>query len=156
MGGKLGTLVARAGHEVIFSYVRTTQKLEELAREAKVNARAGTTAEDAQDADALLMAVHWSRVDDVLKQAGDLSGKTIVSCSLPMNSNDTDLVVAHTSSGAEELAKKVPTARVVAAFGTVPSEVLFDVFAGCRNATTPSILYRGGESRSKEVVTQMC
>jgi predicted dinucleotide-binding enzyme len=66
--------------------------------------------------------VHWSRIDDVLKQAGDVSGKVIVSCSLPMNADDTDLVIAHTSSGAEALAKKVPKARVVSAFGTVPSE----------------------------------
>ena len=132
MGGKLGTIFARAGHEVVFSYARTRQKLEKLAHEAKGKARAGTPAEAAQDADALLLAVHWSRVDDVLKQAGDLSGKTIVSCSLPMNADDTDLVVAHTSSGAEELAKKIPAARVVAAFGTVPSEVFFDVFAARR------------------------
>src|SRR2546426_10353925 len=76
----------------------------------------------------LLLGVHWSRIDDVLHQAGDLSGKVIVSCSLPMNADDTDLVIAHTSSGAEELAKKVPKARVVSAFGTVPSEVLYDVF----------------------------
>ncbi len=155
MGGKLGTLFARAGHEVVFSYARTSQKLEKLAREAKGKARAGTPAEAAQDADALLLAVHWSRVDDVLKQAGDLSGKTIVSCSLPMNADDTDLVVAHTSSGAEELAKKTPTARVVAAFGTVPSEVLFDVFAGRRKATRPSLLYCGDESRSKKVAAQL-
>src|SRR6266704_5680555 len=135
MGGKLGTLFARAGHEVVFSYARSEQKLKKLARGAKGKARAGTPREAAQDADALLLAVHWSRVDDVLKQAGDVSGKTIVSCSLPMNADDTDLVVAHTSSGAEELAKKVPGARVVAAFGTVPSEVLFDVFAARRKVT---------------------
>ncbi len=155
MGGKLGTIFARAGHEVIFSYVRTTQKLEKLAREAKGKARAGTPAEAARDADALLLAVHWSRVDDVLKQAGDVSGKTIVSCSLPMNADDTDLVVAHTSSGAEELAKKVPGARVVAAFGTVPSEVLFDVFAARRKTTRPSLLYCGDESKSKKVAAQL-
>jgi len=155
MGGKLGTLFARAGHEVVFSYARTKQKLEKLAREAKGKARAGTPAEAAHDADALLLAVHWSRVDDVLKQAGDLSGKTIVSCSLPMNADDTDLVVAHTSSGAEELAKRTPTARVVAAFGTVPSEVLFDVFAGRRKATRPSLLYCGDESKSKKVAARL-
>jgi hypothetical protein len=34
-----------------------------------------------------------------------LSGKVIVTCSLPMNADDTDLVIAHTSSGAEALAK---------------------------------------------------
>src|SRR5207247_4567519 len=101
MGGKLGTIWARAGHEVVFSYARDKQKLEKLARDAKGKARAGTPGEAAREADALLLAVHWSRVDDVLKQAGDLSGKVIVSCSLPMNADDTDLVIAHTSSGAE-------------------------------------------------------
>src|SRR6476661_6152904 len=103
MGGKLGTIFARAGHDVTFSYSRSDRKLKRLAREAKAKARAGTPAEAARGADALLLAVHWSRVDDVLKQAGDLSGKVLVSCSLPMNADDTGLVVAHTSSGAEEL-----------------------------------------------------
>src|SRR5213083_410066 len=85
MGAKLGTIWARAGHEVVFSYARSEQKLKKLAREAQGNARAGTPGEAARDADALLLAVHWSRVDDVLKKAGDLSGKVIVTCSLPMN-----------------------------------------------------------------------
>jgi predicted dinucleotide-binding enzyme len=35
MGGKLGTLFARAGHEVVFSYARTARKLKKLADEAK-------------------------------------------------------------------------------------------------------------------------
>jgi len=99
----------------------------------------------------VLLAVHWSRVDDVLKQAGDLSGKVIVTCSLPMNANDTGLVVAHTSSGAEALARKVPRARVVAAFGTVPSEVLFDVFETRRRKSRPSLLYCGDDAASKKV-----
>ncbi len=85
MGGKLGTLFARAGHEVVFSYSRTREKLKGLARNAGGNARAGTPAEAAKDADALLVAVHWSRLDDVLSQAGDLSGKVVVSCSMPLN-----------------------------------------------------------------------
>ncbi len=132
MGAKLGTIWARAGHEVLFSYARSEQKLKRLAADARGKARAGTPGEAARDADALLLAVHWTRVDDVLKQAGDLSGKVIVTCSLPMNVDDTDLVIAHTSSGAEALAKRVPKARVVSAFGTVPSEVLFGVFAARR------------------------
>src|SRR5205823_14010372 len=106
MGGKLGTIWARAGHDVVFSYARSEQKLKKLAREAQGNAKAGTPGDAAREADALLLAVHWSRVDDVLKKAGDVSGKVIVSCSLPMNGDNTDLVVGHTSSGAEALAKK--------------------------------------------------
>jgi 8-hydroxy-5-deazaflavin:NADPH oxidoreductase len=39
-----------------------------------------------------------------------------------MNAENTELVIAHTSLGAEALAKRVPKARVVSAFNTVPSE----------------------------------
>jgi predicted dinucleotide-binding enzyme len=155
MGGKLGTLFARAGHEVVFSYARSDQKLKGLAREARGNAQAGTPKEAAREADALLLAVHWSRVDDVLRQAGDVSGKVIVSCSLPMNADNTDLVIAHTSSGAEALAKRVPEARVVSAFNTVPSEVLFGVFAARRNVRRPSLLYCGDDSKSKKVAATL-
>jgi predicted dinucleotide-binding enzyme len=63
---------------VVFSYARSEQKLQRLARQAKGSARAGAPSEAARDADALLLAVHWSRVDDVLKQAGDVAGKVIV------------------------------------------------------------------------------
>jgi len=144
MGGKLGTLFARAGHDVVFSYARRKDKLTGLARRAGHNARVGTPREAAQKADVILLAVHWSRIDDVLSQAGDLAGKVIVSCSLPMNADDTELVVAHTFSGAEELAKRVPGARIVAAFNTVPSEVLFAVFAARKKTdpAQPSLLRR--------------
>ena len=155
MGATLGTIFARAGHEVVFSYARDLKKLEELAREAGKSARAGTPREAAQGADALLLAVHWSRVDDVLGQAGDLSGKVILTCSLPMNEDDTALVVAHASSGAEELAKKVPKARVVCAFNTVPSEVLFGVFEARRKAPRPSLVYCGDDEGSKETAAAL-
>ena len=155
MGAKLGTIWARAGHEVVFSYSRSAAKLKKLARDAKGKARAGTPEEAAKDADAILLAVHWSRMDDVLQQAGDMSGKVIVTCSLPMNADDTGLVIAHTSSGAEALAKKVPKARVVAAFGTVPSVVLFGVFAARRKAKRPSLVYCGDDARSKRIAAEL-
>jgi len=155
MGGKLGTILARAGHEVVFSYARSEQKLKRLAREAKGNARAGTPGEAAREADVLLLAVHWSRMDAVLKQAGDVSGKVIVSCSLPMNADDTGLVVAHTSSGAERLARKVPRARVVSAFNTVPSEVLFGVFTARRRRVRPSLVYCGDDARAKRIAAEL-
>jgi predicted dinucleotide-binding enzyme len=153
MGAKLGTLFARAGHNVAFSYSRNRQALERLARDAK--ARHGTPREAAQGADAVLLAVHWSRIDDVLAQAGDLSGKVVVSCSLPMNANNTGLVVAHTSSGAEELAKKVPKSRVVAAFQTVPSEVFFGVYDARRKSRRPTLLYCGDDRKGKDVAAEL-
>src|SRR5256886_10521740 len=151
MGAKLGTIFTRAGHEVVFSYAGSERNLKRLAREAGGKARAGTPREAAQDADALLLAVHWLRFDDVLKQAGDLSGKVVVTCSMPMNEDNTELVVAHTSSGAEELAKRIPKARVVAGFGTGPSRGVFDVYEARRKARRPSLLYCGDDRRGKGV-----
>jgi 8-hydroxy-5-deazaflavin:NADPH oxidoreductase len=156
MGGKLGTILARAGHEVVFSYSHSQRKLKRLAREAQGPARAGTPREAVLDADAVLLAVHWSRVDDVLKQAGDLSDKVIVSCSLPMNADDSELVVGHKSSGAEALARKARKARVVFAFSTVPSEVLFDVYTRRRRTRRrPSLLYCGDDRNAKNVAARL-
>jgi predicted dinucleotide-binding enzyme len=155
MGGKLGTLFARAGHDVVFSYARQRKKLEDLAREAGGSAKAGTPGEAAKDAQVVLLAVHWSRTDEVLEQAGDLRGKVIVSCSLPMNADDGGLVVAHTSSGAEELAKKVRGAHVVGAFTTVPSEVLFGVFDARRRTPRPSLVHYADDDNAKQVAAAL-
>jgi 8-hydroxy-5-deazaflavin:NADPH oxidoreductase len=155
MGGKLGALFARAGHEVVFSYARSEQKLKRLARQAKGKAQAGTPREAAQGADAVLLAVHWSRMDDVLGQAGDLAGKVVVSCSLPMNDDDSALVVAHSSSGAEQLARRLSSAHFVSAFNTVPSEVLFAVYAAKRKANRPNLVYCGDDRTAKKAAVRL-
>lgn len=154
MGGKLGTVFARAGHEVVFSYSRDRKKLEALAKDAGA-AHAGTPAEAAKGADAVLLAVHWSRVDDVLAQAGSLSGKTVLTCSLPMSQDDSHLVVGHTISGAETIAAKAHGAHVVCAFSTAPSEVLFAVFAARKKATRPDLVYCGDNKSAKKTAASL-
>ena len=154
VGAKLGTIFARAGHDVTFSYARSERKLARLAREAGSGARAGTPDEAARDADTLLLAVHWSRINDVVRQAGDLSGKVVISCSLPMNRADTQLVVARSSSGAERLQQKIRSAHVVSAFNTVPSEVLFGVYRS-RRRPRPNLVYCGDDAGAKKVATKL-
>jgi predicted dinucleotide-binding enzyme len=73
-----------------------------------------------------------------------------------MSADDTKLVIGHTSSGAEALARKVRKAHVVAAFSTVPSEVLFDVFRRKRRARhRPSLLFCGDNRRAKELAARL-
>jgi predicted dinucleotide-binding enzyme len=91
----------------------------------------------------------------VLKQAGDLSGKVILTCSLPMNDDNTKLVIGTTTSGAEELARKVPKAHVVCAFNTVPSEVFFGVFEAKRKAKRQSLVYCGDNAKSKAIAAEL-
>ncbi|MCX7645170.1 MAG: NAD(P)-binding domain-containing protein [Rhodobacteraceae bacterium] len=154
-GGRLGTILARAGHEVVFSHARSRDKLERLAREAGPTARAGTPAE-AAGADPVLPAVHWSRLDDVPEQAGDLAGRIVLTCSLAMSEDDSHLVIGHTSSGPEALAARLPGAKVVAAFNTVPGELPFPVFeASGRTALPPDLIRRGDGPAAKARVAEL-
>jgi predicted dinucleotide-binding enzyme len=153
MGSKLGTILARAGHDVMFSYARNEKKLQRLA--SKAGGRAGTPAEAAANADAVLLAVHWSRIDDVLAQAGSLSGKTVISCSLPMTRNDSRMVVGFTTSGAERLAARLRRAHVVSAFSTAPSEVLFSVFEKRTRKTKPDLVFCGNHKGAKKTAAKL-
>jgi predicted dinucleotide-binding enzyme len=155
MGGKLGTIFAQAGHEVVFSYARSETKLKSLARKAGPRARAGSPREAAKDADAILLAVNWPSLNDVLKQAGDLSDKVILSCCIPMDAGNMKLILGKTTSGAEQLAKKVPRARLVSAFNTVPSEVLFGVFKAREKKPRPSLVYCGDDHKAKKIAARL-
>jgi hypothetical protein len=150
MGSKLGTIFARAGHDMVFSYSRSRKRLQQLADEAGARARAGTPAEAVADADAIVLAVHWTRVDDVLAQTGKVSGRTVLTCSLPMSKDDTHMVLGLSTSGAEALAAKVSGAHVVSAFSTAPSEVLFSVFARRGRGTPPDLVYCGDNQKAKK------
>jgi len=72
-----------------------------------------------------------------------------------MNTDNTELAIAHSSSGLEELAKIVPKARVVAAFNTVPSEVLFGVYERRRRVDLPSLVYCGDDKRGKALAATL-
>lgn len=155
MGGKLGVLFAHAGHEVIFSYSRRQAKLDDLAHQAGEKASTGTPADAANGADVILLAVHWSRLEDVLRQAGDLAGKVVLTCCVPLDPSDTQLVIAHTQSGAEVLARRLPQAKVVAAFQTVPSEAFFDVFAARDRPARPNVVYCGDDAEARAVAASL-
>ena len=149
MGAKLGTLWAACGHEVCFSYARSAGKLERLAR--KAGATHGSVAKAVKDADALLLAVHWSRVEDVLTQAGDLDRKLVLNCCVPLNESNTQLVVGTTSSGAEELARMRPGARWVSCFNTTPSESFSPVFARKGQSPAPQVFTYGDDTEAKRI-----
>ena len=49
----------------------------------------------------------------------------------------------------------MPKAQVVAAFQTIPSEVLFDVFEARGKATRPSLVYCGDQESGKRVAATL-
>src|SRR3989442_13885307 len=57
MGGKLGTIWARDGHEVVFSYSRGKEKLNKLAQDARRKEGGRTRSKNTKYASVLSMAV---------------------------------------------------------------------------------------------------
>jgi predicted dinucleotide-binding enzyme len=127
MGTALGRLWALAGHEVTFSFSRSPDRLAAAAARAGEGASIQPLVAGVRDAvehsEALLIAVRWAQFDAVLRECGDLSGRALIDCTLPMNDSDTALTVGMTQSGAEVIQRKTG-AHVVKAFSTVPSELL--------------------------------
>jgi predicted dinucleotide-binding enzyme len=75
--------------------------------------------ETANWADTVVLAVPFGAVDEVVRTAGDaMEGKTVVDVTNALDSK-MNLAIGFNTSGAEELQKKVPKARVVKAFNTV-------------------------------------
>jgi predicted dinucleotide-binding enzyme len=158
MGTALGTLWTHGGHTVSFSYSRDPKKLDAVAREAGKTSRAATPADAVRDSEVVLVAVPWHRLDDVLASAGGKGAfdtRIVITCTLPMTPDDSALAVGHTTSGAEELARRLPGARVVAAFNTIPSELLHKEVLARRPGVRPEVIQAGDDSAAKEVVAKL-
>ena len=153
MGAGLGGLWARLGHDVTFAYARDPDRLARRARAA--GADAAPVAEAVGGAEAVLLAVHWSRVEDVLDQAGDLAGRVVLNCCVPLDATDSRIVTAPGTSGAEELAARRPGARWVSAFNTCPSESLAPVFARRDRAPRPQVLVCGDDAGARAVAHEL-
>jgi predicted dinucleotide-binding enzyme len=117
IGFSLGPLLVRKGHEVRFGS-RNPELVRGAVSEFGHGASLGTVPEAAQFGDVLFTAVPWHAVQETLKAAGPLTGKTIVDCTNPLTP-DMALAVGCTTSAAEETAKLFPEANVIKGFNTI-------------------------------------
>jgi predicted dinucleotide-binding enzyme len=102
VGSALARGLKRAGHEV-----------------RAVGKDAGAIRDAAAWGEVVLVAVPFGAIDDVVKTAGEaLSGKTVIDVTNALDGN-MNLAIGFTTSGAEELQKKLSKSRVVKAFNTV-------------------------------------
>lgn len=103
VGSALERGLSRAGHEV-----RTSKRPD--ARE-----KAGW-------GDVVILAVPFPAIDEVVREVGtSVDGKVVVDVTNALTP-DMQLALGYSTSGAEQLQKKLPKARVVKAFNTVFAE----------------------------------
>jgi predicted dinucleotide-binding enzyme len=117
MGSTIGKLWAAQGHAVCFGS-RTPAKAIELAAATGENARGGSYREAAEFGDVILLATQWAGVGEALAEIGALlDDKVLLDCTLPIVERNP--AVDGNSSGAQEIARQVPQAKVVKVFNTI-------------------------------------
>jgi predicted dinucleotide-binding enzyme len=122
VGGTLGGVWVKAGHEVMFSS-RTLENDKKLAASLGRNARAGTPREAAAFSEVLLISVPYRSLPDVGKDLGNLiKGKVVIDTCNPIPSRDGEIATRAREKGAGlASAELLPGARIVRAFNAIGS-----------------------------------
>ena len=147
MGSRLAAMFAKAGRRVILGSRDPDRAAAIVDTLGIPTLRAGTNCE-ALSAPAILPAVFIrDGLFDLLdRQCRRLSGKVLIDISNPFNDDYSDFVTPWDSSGAEELQRHFPQARVVGAF----KNVFWEVFDHPDFADGPSdVLVTGDDDAAK-------
>jgi 8-hydroxy-5-deazaflavin:NADPH oxidoreductase len=122
MGSAFVKQLHAAGHQVIVS-ARDSAKAEALAAQyTGVQAVAPRGAAD--NADVVIVATGYNDAVAALRSVGDLSSKVVIDITNPLTADYMGLAIGHSTSAAEEIARRVPEAIVVKGFNTVFASVL--------------------------------
>jgi hypothetical protein len=120
IGGTLGALWVKAGHEVFFSS-RHPAELEELVERLGPTARAGMPREAAAFGDVVLISIPYHAVPQIGRDlARELAGKVVLETGNPYPSRDGEMAVkARTRGTGLSSAGFLPGVRLVRAFNSV-------------------------------------
>jgi predicted dinucleotide-binding enzyme len=119
VGATLGKAWQRRGHDVTYG-VRNPDdpKYGTLGADVTTNDRA------AGDAEIVVLCTPWQSTRDAVSACGDLGGKVLIDCTNPLTPDFTALEVGHTTSGAEQVARWAPGARVCKAMNQIGAPMM--------------------------------
>jgi predicted dinucleotide-binding enzyme len=150
IGGNAARLLARAGHELVLSFSRDQERLEQLASE--IGAVAGTPREATKFGEVVVLSVPWSLVDEALGQAGPLDGKIVIDTTNQFGHRGLDDLGGPTA--AEVNAARMPGARYTKAFNTLTSG--FQAEAAGRTGPNRVVMFLCGEDEeAKRIVSAL-
>jgi len=120
IGGTIGALWVKAGHEVMFSALDIEQA-RKLAASLGPRAQAGTPREAAAFGDVVLIAVPYKALPQIGRDyAAELKGKVVLDTADPLLSRDGDMAYeARLKGTGVTSAAYLPGVRLVRAFNTV-------------------------------------
>ena len=154
IGGTVGKLWARAGHNVLFSLSRDPEKLRRLADAAGPNARAGSLEEAARFGEVVLFSPPWILADEILHAICSLAGKVLIDTTNPFDLDPYGMHTGPGSSAGEQIAKRASGTKVVKAYNTLPLEMLVSE-AGRTGSRRLVLFYSGDDNEAKALVATL-
>ncbi len=154
VGGALGRGWAKAGHTIAYGVPDPTERKHRTAAAAAGGAAVGTPAEAARAADVVVLAVPWAAVPQALEACGDLTDTVLIDVTNPlrMGAGGLELALGFDDSGAEEVARLVPSARVVKAMNQVGFAVMPD---SAGYPTSPTMFVAGDDEAAKQLASAL-
>jgi 8-hydroxy-5-deazaflavin:NADPH oxidoreductase len=151
IGGNAARLFAAAGHDVLLSFSRDPDRLDEQAAAIGARASTGSARDAAQFGDVVMLSVPWSAIPEALDQAGPLDGKIVIDTTNQFGPGG----VQHLPGGATAAQynqQRMPGARLVKSFNTLTSG-----FQASEAGRTPPenqvvLFLCGDDEKAKEVV----
>ncbi|HEY5623989.1 MAG TPA: NADPH-dependent F420 reductase [Gammaproteobacteria bacterium] len=150
----LGPAFADLGHEIIYgSRDPNRDAVRELVARTGPSASATSQALSIVGADAVLLAVPWFAVEEVVANLGNLSGKIVIDPTNPRIVGDDGLrdYAVETSNG-EMIQNWAPNAYVVKAFNTMDWETMLDPAGTGGPVTVPLV---GNDAAAKAFVSEL-
>jgi 8-hydroxy-5-deazaflavin:NADPH oxidoreductase len=149
LGTALGERYAASGHAVMFGGGAS-------AHDAAVRLRAsvGSNAETAAFGDVVILAVPFAAVDAALADTGPLRGRVLWSCVNALKPDYTGLAIGFDNSAAEEVARRAPGARVVAAVPPFADAIAKGPLCYDRDLE-PTVFICGDDRAAKRIVEDL-
>ncbi len=155
IGATAAKLFAGAGHLVALSNSGGPESLEQLVAEIGPNAHAATADDAADFGEVVLLAIPWSKRGEGLPEPDRLAGKIVVDAMNPYTP-DFQIEDLGDDTSSEDIARRLPGARMVKAFNTMYYERLRD--EGQRNAPVKdrlALFVAGDDAETKSVVSRL-
>ena len=154
VGSALGAWAAKAGYQVAFT-ARNESHARDAAQHAGHNAKAFPLRELIDESQMILLTLPYAEVKKVLSpMRAHLGRKIIVDVTNPITPDHKALVLGHTTSGAEEIAKLSMDISVVKAFNAVFAEVYASQNPKI-DGQTISIFFAGDDAEAKQKVGEL-
>ena len=151
MGKALTTRAVAGGHRVTLLGT-SPDKAQGVAQELSADVRPGTVG-DPINGDVVVLAVWYPAVADVLARYGDqLADNVIVDITNPIDPEAFEPLKLDAGSVAQEIAAKVPAARVVKAFNTTFAGTLTEGQVGGQPL---DVFLASDDEGAKDVVSQL-